>query len=64
MDLEAEQRAFENWYEADAMPLEHSNWFRCDNDGDYELDYVHWAWRGWLARAERVSIEQKLNRQP
>lgn len=49
--LEAERREFQEWYEADAMPLEHSNWFRMDADGDYEMNHVQWAWQGWRARA-------------
>lgn len=48
---DAERRAFEEWYYVDALPLEHSNWFRRDGDGDYEFDHVDWAWRGWAARA-------------
>lgn len=53
MDTEAERKKFERWYEDDAMPLEHSNWFKRDADGDYEIGDVHAHWRGWLARAER-----------
>lgn len=49
--LVAERRDFQEWYEADAMPLEHSNWFKVDADGDYEFDHVRWAWNGWRARA-------------
>jgi hypothetical protein len=49
--MASERRAFQEWYEADAMPLEHSNWFRVDVDGDYEIDTVRWAWIGWKARA-------------
>lgn len=44
-----EREAFEAWYEGDALACgcEHSNWFRRDADGDYEIDHVEWTWRGW-----------------
>jgi len=32
------REAFEDWYEVDCYPCEHSNWFRRDSDGDYEFD--------------------------
>ena len=39
------REAFEDWYEVDCYPCEHSNWFRLDSDGDYEFDEVQYAWR-------------------
>ena len=53
VDEQAERKAFQSWFEADAMPLEHSNWFRMTSDGHYEFDYVERAWKGWIARAYR-----------
>ncbi len=53
--MDKERKAFEQWFEADAYPLEHSNWFRVDGDGDYEIDSVAQAWRGWCARAALLS---------
>lgn len=43
------REAFEDWYEVDCYPCEHSNWFRLDSDGDYALDEVQSAWRTWQA---------------
>ena len=43
------REAFEEWYEVDCYPCEHSNWFRLDSDGDYEFDEVQYAWRTWQA---------------
>jgi hypothetical protein len=43
------REAFEDWYEVDCYPCEHSNWFRRDSDGDYEFDEVQYAWRTWQA---------------
>ncbi len=43
------RQAFEEWYEVDCYPCEHSNWFRLDSDGDYEFDEVQYAWRTWQA---------------
>ena len=43
------REAFEEWYEVDCYPREHSNWFRLDSDGDYEFDEVQSAWRTWQA---------------
>lgn len=38
---------FEEWYEAEAMPLE-ADWFKREADGDwYALDYVQWKWMGF-----------------
>jgi len=51
-EMHCERTAFQDWYETDAMPLEHSNWFAVDGDGSYEIDDVATAWRAWLARAE------------
>lgn len=55
MSEEQERKAFEAWFDADATAYgcEHSNWFRKDEDGDYEIDHVGWAWNGWKACAER-----------
>lgn len=53
-DEEKERKEFEKWYEADAMPLEHPNWFRKDSDGDYEFDFVNHAWHGWAGRAGHI----------
>jgi len=59
------REAFEDWYEVDCYPCEHSNWFRLDSDGDYEFDEVQYAWRTWqaataaaLERAAEVCDEQ------
>lgn len=46
-----EVKAFEEWYTADAMPLEHSNWFWRNVEGDYECNHVRAAWTGWMGRA-------------
>ena len=43
------RKSFEDWFEADSMPLEHSNWFRRNEDGDYALDFVDYAWEVWKA---------------
>lgn len=43
------RQAFEEWYEVDCYPCEHSNWFRLDSDGDYAFDEVQSAWRTWQA---------------
>lgn len=42
------RKAFEDWYEADAMPFE-TGWFIRDEDGDYLLPAVDNAWDGWQA---------------
>ena len=46
------REAFEEWYEVDCYPCEHSNWFRLDSDGDYEFDEVQSAWRTWQAATD------------
>jgi hypothetical protein len=46
------REAFEEWYEVDCYPCEHSNWFRLDSDGDYEFDEVQYAWRTWQAATD------------
>jgi len=51
-----ERAEFEEWYEADAMPLE-ADWFKRDEDGDYVLDHVQHYWLGWQAKAARSSVE-------
>ena len=43
------RESFEDWYEVDCYPCEHSNWFRLDSDGDYAFDEVQSAWRTWQA---------------
>lgn len=43
------RRAFEEWFEADAMPLEHSNWFAKNEDGDYKISHVDSSWEAWKA---------------
>jgi hypothetical protein len=42
------RKAFEEWFEADAMPLE-SDWFRKDADGDYAQTHVDQSWSAWQA---------------
>ena len=51
------REAFEDWYEVDCYPCEHSNWFRLDSDGDYEFDEVQYAWRTWQA-ATAAALER------
>lgn len=43
-------KKFEEWYEADAMPLE-SNWFKRDPkySDDYDNGTTQTAWEGWQA---------------
>jgi hypothetical protein len=41
--------AFENWFEADSMPFEQSNWFARYDDGGYEMDSVDRSWDAWQA---------------
>lgn len=55
MSESTERAAFEAWYEADAL-MEHSNWFRRDEDGDYLLDTVQSDWRVW--QAARASLAE------
>lgn len=50
--IEIERKAFEVWFEADAMPAE-ANWFERDADGDYDFPTTQCSWDGWLARAEQ-----------
>jgi hypothetical protein len=57
MNSDQVRDAFEAWFEADALPLEHSNWFRLDTDGDYQLDYVGWCWKGWQAATASHAAE-------
>lgn len=52
-----ERKLFEEWYEADAMPLE-TYWFERMNDGEYKLLCVEHAWHGWLGRA-RLAFDQQ-----
>lgn len=54
------RRAFQTWYESDALPLEHSNWFRRDEDGYYRIHDVEAAWSGWKACAEALLAKYGL----
>lgn len=49
---DSERKAFEEWFEADCMPLE-ADWFTRDlNDAsEYRHEATAHAWRGWAARA-------------
>jgi len=51
MTTEQDRKAFEEWFEADAYPLEHSNWFRRDPDhpDEYFSSPVQNAWEAWEA---------------
>lgn len=53
VDHDKERAAFEEWYEADAMPCEHSNWFKRDPmfPEMYDMSQVEQAWSAWIARA-------------
>lgn len=51
-------RAFEEWYEAEAMPLEHSNWFEVNELGLYKISCVQNAYEGW--QAAKALYEPKL----
>jgi|TARA_R110000796_G_scaffold48911_1_gene117065 hypothetical protein len=51
---EKSRKAFQQWYEDDSLPLEHSNWFRRDEDMDYIINHVDAAWRGWHAAYNHV----------
>lgn len=53
------RKAFEDWFEADSFPLEHSNWFKLDEDGDYELSYVDESWHSWKAAVEWMEKNEK-----
>lgn len=61
IDVAYERKAFESWYEVDALPLEHSNWFKVDSDGDYEFDFVADSWSGWKGCAEHKFWLQRCN---
>jgi len=52
-----EREKFEAWFEADSV-LEHSNWFRLDSDGDYEIACVQEAWRTWQAARRELLARQ------
>lgn len=47
---------FEAWFEADSMPLE-SNWFKKDDDDDYDHMPTYYAWRAWQASRAALCIE-------
>lgn len=49
------RKRFEEWYEADAMPLE-SDWFAKGEDGNYIHDDTYCTWEIWQA-AVRDTIE-------
>lgn len=51
------RETFEKWYEGSAL-LEHSNWFRRDADGDYEIDHVDTSWSAWQAGAALATPPQ------
>lgn len=52
------RKAFQEWYEADAMPLE-ANWFAMDDaDEFYKSDHVETAWQGWRACWEFLSKQK------
>ena len=56
MNTMTSREAFEEWYEVDCYPCEHSNWFRLDSDGDYEFDEVQYAWRTWQAATDAEAV--------
>jgi hypothetical protein len=56
--LQDERKAFEKWFEEDAMPSE-SGWFERDNDGSYVLGYVDAAWNGWNGKI--YSMQHQCN---
>ena len=64
VSAEGEREAFENWYEANAMPLE-SDWFRRDfvDPEIYALDFVERSWDGWQGGyvAGRASLQSELD---
>ena len=49
------RKEFEDWFEADAMPLE-ANWFKRDEQFPdiYAGDYIEHAWGGFKAGYERA----------
>ena len=60
---EAGHRArFEEWAEAEMMPLEHSNWFKRNEHGEYVIDGFNREWAAWLAcaRANGLVKEKKV----
>lgn len=60
------RRAFERWFEDNAMPFEHSNWFRRRRDGSYKLTSVDNAWDAWMAAkgwSESRHIARDLERE-
>ena len=57
-----DRAAFEEWFEANIMPLEHSNWFERDADGFYRIDGVDSAWDGWQAALTWVRRDDNTNR--
>jgi hypothetical protein len=49
IDFEKIRSDFEEWYECDALPLEHSNWFRRNEEGEYDMLDVYSSWHAWKA---------------
>jgi hypothetical protein len=41
--------AFQEWFEMESYPFEHSNWFKRDEFGDYEIPSIDESWDGWQA---------------
>ena len=54
------QEEFEAWFEADSMPLE-SNWFKKDDDDDYDHMPTYYAWRAWQASRALLCVELPEN---
>lgn len=52
MEENESRKAFEDWFEADAMPFEHSNWFAKDEDGNYKITNVDNSWEVWKAAVD------------
>lgn len=52
IELQAERKAFEAWYEAYCMPSE-ADWFRrdVDDESEYHHAITSDAWAAWQARA-------------
>ena len=53
------REAFEDWYEVDSYPCEHSNWFRKDADGDYEIADVATSWNAWQAAIAHATQQER-----
>ena len=46
--MEESRKAFQQWFEADAFPAE-SDWFKLDEDGEYDHAHTWIAWKAWQA---------------